>query len=130
MTDAIPDPDILAEQGPKRRKTPAPTSQLTLALYRKRGYICDMAEHYNFYSGKRNDLFTFVDLVAVNDKEILFVQTTTRSNLSSRRNKIKGIAAARMIAGLPCAKVMILGWYKDGSRWACIEEEFTNADSN
>ena len=126
MSEAEPDADILQEQGPGKRKRPAPTTQLTLAYYRRRGYVCDVAEHYNFYSGRRNDLFSFADIVAVDGREILFVQTTSRHNMSSRRNKIRGNPAAAMIAGLPCAKVILLGWYKNGARWACKEETIGN----
>ena len=123
-SDAIPDDDVLLEQGPVRRKTGAPTTKLTIRLYRSRGYSCDVAEHYNAYAGVRNDLFRFTDVVAVNGKEILFVQTTSKSNMSSRRKKIAGIEEARLIALTPCARVIILGWYKDGPRWNYKEEEY------
>jgi hypothetical protein len=124
------DESDVSDVGIVKRRAKAPTTRLTLDMYRKQGYICDVSERWNAFANKKNDLLGFCDIVAVCPDEVLFIQTTSRSNMSSRRNKIRGIPAAAMIAGLPCAKVILLGWYKNGARWACKEETIVPETGN
>lgn len=114
----------VSDVGTVKKKTRAPTTRLTLEWYRKQGYVCDISERFNAFANVRNDLLGFCDIVAVNEDEVLFIQTTSRSNLSSRRNKIRDNRAANLLSELPGARVVLVGWYKDGHRWKCVEETY------
>ncbi len=107
-------------EAPRRRS--APTTQLTLRHYRKQGYVCDVAEYFNAYAGVRKDLFGFIDLCAVREGELVLIQTTSWSNVSSRRNKIRGIPAAAMLSSVPGVRIDLVGWRKKGARWECKTE--------
>lgn len=70
-----------------------------------------MVEHWNSFTRKRNDLFGFIDVLCLGDSEVIGVQTTGRSNMSSRIKKIaehENVAAVRK-AGI---KILIHGWDK------------------
>ncbi len=119
-----PDSEVLEAQGPGLRKAAAPTTRLTLALYRKLGFQCGVTEHWNAFAGIRQDLFGFCDLIAVDGNRVLFVQTTSWSNVSSRRRKIEANEVAALVARTPGAAVVIMGWRKKGNRWEHKEEEY------
>jgi hypothetical protein len=80
-------------------------TQRSLDLLRKEGYIAGIVEKFNHYAGPpemkcpvcgknkigvRNDLFGFIDIIAVHPgkRETLAVQCTSGSNLASRRHKV------------------------------------------
>jgi carbonic anhydrase len=61
-------------------------------------------------------MFGFIDLLAVRDGEVLAVQTTSASNVSSRVKKIAdhdNVAIIRK-AGI---RIEVHGWEKRGNRW-------------
>jgi hypothetical protein len=60
----------------------SPTKR-TLAKLRKEGYLCAIVEKFNRFAGIRQDLFGFIDILAIREGEIIGVQTT-----SSRPNTI------------------------------------------
>ena len=65
-------------------------TQRSLEYLRKNGAIAGIVERYNQYSRQRNDLFGFIDIVAIQaDHTILGVQCTSASNHSARVAKIK-----------------------------------------
>ncbi|WP_147311584.1 MULTISPECIES: hypothetical protein [Cupriavidus] len=82
-----------------------------------RGYLVAVVEKWNPHARVRQDLFGFIDLLAVKEGETLGVQTTSRSNMSSRARKIadhENTPAVRQ-AGW---KLEIHGWAKDTrGRW-------------
>ncbi len=88
-------------------------TQRTLKYLRDKGYIVAIAESYNFFTKQRKDLFGFIDLVALKDGEIIGVQCTSRSNVSARIKKIKGLDAHKqwLDAG---GKIQVIGWGKTG----------------
>lgn len=66
-------------------------TQRTLQNLRERGYFVEVVERWNPHAHIRQDLFKWVDLVAVKGGEpILGVQTTTGSNASARIQKARG----------------------------------------
>ncbi len=89
--EATPDIEMIESMGPKARKAAAPTTKLTLNMFRKKGYICSIAEHWNAFAGVRNDLYGFVDICAVNEEtpELLLIQTTSWGNVPARRKRFK-----------------------------------------
>jgi hypothetical protein len=56
------------------------------------GYVTEIVEHYNAFSGRKNDFCGFADAICLNPNveknKILSVQITSKSNLSTRFNKI------------------------------------------
>jgi hypothetical protein len=63
-------------------------TQSSLAALRAAGYVCWVVEYYNSFMRKRVDMFGAWDIVALRENEVLFVQTTSGSNVSARVNKI------------------------------------------
>ena len=72
-------------------KTKINALQLTHDYLRERAMLIAKTEHYDYYGGRRKDLFGFVDTIALNPttvKDVLFIQSTSDSNRWARRNKI------------------------------------------
>ena len=94
----------------------SPTERSLKAL-RADGWLCQVVEKWNPHSRTRLDLFGFVDILALRDGETLAVQATSRSNVSSRVNKIaehENVAAVRK-AGW---RLQVWGWSKNSAgRW-------------
>lgn len=67
----------------------SPTKK-SLAYLRRNGYTCAIVEKYNTRIGVTQDLFGFIDILAVGPLGTLAVQTTSKSNFSSRWGKITG----------------------------------------
>lgn len=67
-------------------------TQMTLRENRERGRICDKTERWNAFAGphgRREDLFGFIDLIALDPKKgIVAIQSTGPSGRSSHQKKI------------------------------------------
>ena len=81
--------------------------QRSLKYLREQGYRCFITEHFAFR--KKHDLFGFTDILCLRGEEILAVQTTTRSNVSARVNKIKECEEVDFVrkAGI---RIVVHGW--------------------
>ena len=96
-----------------------PTAR-SLKLLRDSGYIAAVVEKTVPYNPNiKQDLFGFCDIVAVKPLQpVLFIQTTSLSNLSARIKKAKGRAelAICLLAGI---SFEVHGWYQmDNGRWS------------
>jgi hypothetical protein len=100
-------------------------TQLSKAYLEARGYAVWIAEHFNYFTKRRIDLFNAWDLIAVRKDEVLFVQTTSGSNVSAR---VKKIAANEYTDAIREANVRleVHGWAKrkvkrggKAERWHC-----------
>ena len=93
-------------------------TQLSLKKLRADGYLVAITERWNAFAKIRQDMFGFIDLLAVKEGEILAVQTTSASNMSARAKKIADSENIGMIrkSGI---KVHIHGWVKNGRKWEC-----------
>lgn len=93
-----------------------PTAR-SLKYLREQGYVCDIAERYNAFTRKRNDLFGFIDIVAVHPLKqgLLGVQTTSTGNIQARIKKatILDTYDLWLNAG---NKIEFHGWSKRGAR--------------
>ncbi len=99
--------------------------QLSLRQLRSQGYRCEITEHFNHWSQRRQDLFGFVDILAVGNGHTLAVQTTTYSNVSARVKKIRQSDALSDL--LACGwQISVHGWRKPKSRWICRIVEIEN----
>lgn len=83
------------------------------------GFLVGIVEHWNSFARIRQDLYGFLDLLAVRENEIVGVQVTSDGNVSAR---IKKIAAHGNISAVRKSgmAVMVHGWKKNAAgRWVC-----------
>jgi len=96
-------------------------TQRTLAELRKRGYTAAVVEKWNPHARIRQDLFGFIDVLALRGAETLAVQTTSASNMSAR---VRKIADADAISAVRDAgwSIVVHGWRKNSKgRWVLRE---------
>lgn len=104
-------------------------TQRSLALLTKQGYTARVTEHWNHYAKIRQDLFGFIDIVALHPdaKGLLGIQTTSYANLQARVKKIFGTSVARL--WLDCGnRIDVHGWDKRAGRWECAILTITKDD--
>ena len=96
----------------------SPTAR-TLAKLRKEGWLAWVVEKWIPQTQRRSDLFGFIDVLAIRGDETLGVQSTSRSNVSSRVNKIadhENVARVREAGWI----IHVHGWGKMANgRWEC-----------
>lgn len=102
-------------------------TQRSLAKLRADGWLCAVVERWNPYARVRQDLFGFIDLLAVRGGLTLAVQTTTGSNVAERVRKILGLEAAEIWLQSASRSIVVHGWSKRGGRgkrktWSCRVE--------
>lgn len=91
-------------------------TQRTLAWLRAQGYVCGITEHWNQFARIRQDLFGFIDILAINHKQsgVIGVQATA-SGVSARCHKIEELEIARW--WLECGNpIWVVGWRKLGKK--------------
>lgn len=109
----------------------SPTARSTKYLT-DRGYMVGMVERYNSFTKRKNDLFGFIDLLAVGDGQTIGVQVTSGANHAARRTKI--LAEPRAKLWLAASnRILIHSWDKQGPRgkrkvWTLREEWLTEQD--
>lgn len=100
-------------------------TQRSLKLLRAAGYQAAIVEHWNPFARIRQDLYGFIDIIAVGEGETVGVQTTTSSNMAARATKI------RLSTSLPALlrsgwRIVVHGWVKrKNGRWEVREEEIS-----
>ena len=75
----------------KKRKKPAKSSsptQKTLYRLNSEGYATAIVEKWNPHAKIRQDLFGFIDILALGKSTTLAIQTCSRSDLAAHRTKI------------------------------------------
>ena len=113
----------------------SPTAR-TLQRLKKDGVLAGVVERYNQYSRKTNDLFGFIDIVALDGNTVIGLQVTSGSNVSARVHKIKEECAQNAKDWLKCgAKIEVWGWRKlkvkrggKAVRWEPVIVEITLED--
>jgi len=91
-------------------------TQLSLKKLRDEGYIAWVVETYNHITKTRRDLWNFADILAIRKDDILAVQATSYSNISSRVKKIslaEDVDAVRE-AGI---RIEVWGWHQPRGKW-------------
>jgi hypothetical protein len=105
-----------------------PTAR-TLQQLRKEGYVCQVVEKWNPYARIRQDLFGFIDIVAIRDQQILGVQATSATNVSARIHK--ALACPHLAAWLKAnARFEVWGWSKKGPRGQTKHWQFSKRQLN
>lgn len=104
-------------------------AQRTLKLLRDTGHQAQVVERWNAFAHIRQDLFGWIDVVAVHPERrgIVGVQTTTGEHVSARLEKARGNAAllSWLLAG---GRLVVHGWRKLKGRWQVREHEVTVSD--
>jgi len=85
----------------------------TLKALRDEGLSPWVVESYNAFSGKRNDMYGFADIIAIDSDLTLGVQVCGQ-DFSSHVTKLTVERAAEVMAWLECPsrKVLLVGWRK------------------
>lgn len=95
------------------RRTTKTAAQRTMEVLRKEGYKVAVVEKWNAFAKVRQDLFGFIDLVAIREGTpgVLGVQCTTQHNLGEH---IKKAAASPLLKIWLKGgnKFLLYGWYK------------------
>lgn len=91
-------------------KSSTSPTQRTMTAMREAGYTCGVVEKWNMHAKIRQDLFGFIDIVAMRG-DVIGVQATTMENKNARLNKIIAEPRARMwlLAG---ARIQLWSWRK------------------
>jgi len=97
-------------------------ASLTLEHLRAHGWpLVETVERWNPHARIRQDLFGFIDVIAVRRDETLAVQATSLANVAARVRKIgehPNIGPVRE-AGW---RIVVYGWAKQGRRWTLVRE--------
>lgn len=102
-------------------------TQRSLKKLRDDGWTVAITERWNPFAHIRQDLFGFIDLLALSPgRGILAVQTTSGANVAARIDKIKAEPKAAIFKACG-GSVVVHGWRKVGPRgkvkhWECREE--------
>src|SRR5215475_11295037 len=88
-------------------------TQRSLKLMRDRGYLCAVTERWNAFKKCRQDLFGFIDVLAIRGDETVAIQTTYESTYAS-------------LWASGTRSIVVHGWSKKGPRgkrktWQCEE---------
>lgn len=93
-------------------------TQRSLKDWRSRGWTCQVVEHFNPYVCVRQDLFGFIDILAMKEGEgIVGIQTTSDNggNMSKHLIKINSLNTPKIFLGSG-GKIVIEAWGKKGAR--------------
>lgn len=99
-------------------------TELSLRELRNRGYRVAKVEHWNPFAKIRQDLFGVIDLIALGDNEVVGIQATSYSNVSSRVEKIVHAEATPDLrkAGV---RLLVHGWRKVKGKWVCRQVDLS-----
>lgn len=99
--------------------------QRSLKKLRDEGWLCQTVEKYNSFIHIRQDLFQFIDIIAVKKGRTLAIQTTSDDggNVSAHIKKIKGLADYEIVKSAGW-EIECWGWRKGGKQgkrklWVC-----------
>jgi hypothetical protein len=88
-------------------------TQRSLRYLRDLGYLVAVVEHWNPHARIRQDLFGWIDLLAIRDDETLAVQTTA----SGVATRVRKIAEAITLPAVRKAgwRILVHGWRKNAA---------------
>ena len=104
-------------------------TQRSLRRLRADGWLVELVEKWNGFARKRQDLFGFVDVLAIKGDTVLAVQVTTADHLSHRAAKIKATQAAAVWLESPNRKIIVHGWRRPSGKrrtWTLREVELSS----
>jgi len=87
-------------------------TQKSLQKWKSEGWTCARVEHFNPYIGITQDLYGFIDILAMKEGEgFVGIQTTSRNHISTRINKMRSLSTPKTFleAG---GRIVVEGWDK------------------
>jgi hypothetical protein len=92
----------------------------SLAALRADGWQCAVVEKWNPHAKIRQDLWGFIDVIALREGVTLAVQATSYSNVAARVTKI---GESELVAAVRAAgwRIVVHGWHKKDGRYVCRE---------
>lgn len=91
----------------------SPTSR-TLNWLKKQGMIAGVVERYNSHTKRKNDLFGFIDVVAIAGGATIGVQATSADHVADRASKIIN-ECPHAVTWLNAENfIWVVGWSKKG----------------
>ena len=96
-------------------------TQLSLRHLRAEGWTAEVTEHWNPHARVRNDLFGFIDIIALRGADTLAVQTTSAANVSARVHKIADHPNTPHVREAGWG-IVVHGWAKERNRWVLKRE--------
>lgn len=102
-------------------------TQCTLDKWKKAGYRCAVVEKWNPHVKVRQDLFGFIDVIAIGEEETIAIQSTSKNNMSTRVKKIESEDLFAAVSDVRKAgwRIIVEGWHKPGRKWECKEIELS-----
>ena len=103
-------------------------TQRTLRLLRDHGYVAQVVERWNPFAKVRQDLFGFIDIVAMRSGSLIGVQATTTSNVMARITKIFNDQRSGMWLSTG-ASLLVVGWSKRKSGWKPVVKKIDSGSA-
>ncbi len=97
-------------------------TQRSLKHLRELGYVVAVTEKWNPHARVRQDLFGFIDMLAIKDGQTLAIQTTSASAFAARKTKIQCNENLPMVLSAGW-KVIVHGWRKNSKKQWVLREE-------
>lgn len=91
-------------------------TQKTLKWLRASGWLAEVVERWNHFARRRQDLFGFVDIVAVRENVTWLVQCTSQAGVSARKRKILDHPHSSRVHNGLTRFVAVVGWRKGDAR--------------
>lgn len=90
------------------------------------GFLVAIVERWNPWSKTRQDLFGWMDLLALKDDMTVGIQTTTAAHINERISKIQSLQSSDLWLNAATRRIVVEGWSKQGPRgkrklWQCRE---------
>ena len=87
-------------------------TQRSLEYLREQGYHPEVVERFNSFTRRKNDLWTWCDILAIRKDEVLAVQVTSSSHVAERIRKIQESDTVAKVrdAGI---RIEVHGWGKN-----------------
>jgi hypothetical protein len=104
-------------------------TQRSLKKLRDEGWTVAVVERWNPHARIRQDLYGFIDVLAIRGGDTLAVQVTSGDHVADRVKKIRSVPTAPIWLESPTRKIVVHGWRKAGARgkrktWQCREVFF------
>lgn len=107
----------LPNKGKRKRKTKQTPLTWSMELMRQEGFRIGKTEHFNKFVGFRQDLFGFIDALAMDERETVAIQSCViGGDIQKHLIKMAGIPEAFIWLSLPGRRLELHAWGLQGPR--------------
>ena len=93
-------------------------TKCSLDYLRKQGFgLVEVVERWNPFARIREDLFGFIDILAIRGNDLVAVQATSWTNVMARVKKISELESAKLFQGGISRYIEVHGWRKRKNRF-------------